>query len=282
MATPTNITDLLSIFPPDGRAFRSYRHKSDGGRRAIAMPNEELNKWLKVANRVLRRQFNSWPAYMHGGIRKRSYVSHARPHVGQPCVIALDIREYFDSITETDVAQALERYLKLPHDVANELANKLCFRGRLAQGYATSNYISNLCLLAPLSELHKELKRFGVTLTNYVDDIALSGAISDNSAVINLVARQLSRAGFALNKSKVVVMPANRRQVVCELVVNKRLSISRELKRRLFSEVASGAMSEVSAKGWVANLQGIDEDFTKRFSAFAQVKGVLMPTKAVR
>ena len=274
--TPADrILELLNDYPVNGKAVRTYRAKSDGGRRAIAMPNEELNKWLKTTNRVLRQQFNSWPAFMHGGIKGRSYVSHARPHVDQRCVITVDIRDCFGSITTNEVAEALRQHLKLPQEVSIALADKLCFRGKLAQGFSTSNYISNLCLLVVLKDLHKELKRLGIVLTNYVDDIAISGAIKDKGEAINLVAHTLSCANFAMKKAKVAVMPASRRQVVCGLVVNKRVSLSRDLKRRLLSRVADSSMSALTAEGWVANLKNVDEVFMTKFHKLALSKGIL-------
>ena len=275
MDTTEKIAKLLKEYPAEGKAIRVFQKKSNGGKRPIAKPNKELNKWLKVMNSALVKHFNAWPDFMHGGIKKRSYVTYARPHVNQQCVITIDMRECFDSITTSEIADALEVQLHLPHDIAELLAKKLCFRGKLAQGFATSNYLSNLYLAPQLTKLNEELSHKKAVLSNYVDDIALSGPLSKKDEIINTIAVSLSQIRLAINKAKIEVMPSSRQQIICGLVVNKRISLTRALKLRLMSDVANLRMSESSAQGWVANLNGIDKSFRDKFYDYALKKGVL-------
>lgn len=279
MTTIDQIKQLLNEYPGDGNAHRWHQPKSDGDTRPIAIPNKELKKWLRKMNKALSRQFSAWPEFMHGGIKKRSYVSYARVHVGSPWVVTIDIKKCFDSITENEVAEAMQRHLQLDSATSLRLAKLLCFNGKLPQGFPTSNYLCNLYLLDPLSALHADLKAKGIYLNNYVDDLALSGGRVAPDVVINAVAVALSRAKLKMNKAKVSVMPSSQRQIVCGLVVNKRLSLTKALRRELFRDIANGQMDESRLEGWIANLQSVDILFRDKLRAFALKKGVIKADK---
>lgn len=266
---------LLDRYPVDTSVQRWHRAKLGGGQRSIVTPNNELKRWLRLMNAALIRQFNDWPTFMHGGIKKRGYVTHARQHVARPCVITIDIKSCFDSITEREVADAMQRHLGLDDDVCARLANVLCFRGAVAQGFPTSNYICNLYLLDPLSSMHSRLSVRHIRLSNYVDDIAVSGTIVAPGELVNEIALNLSRAKLSMNKAKVSVMPSSKRQVVCGLVVNKRLSLTSTLKLKLLGDVAHGRMSPASVAGWIANLKSIDPVFGTKLHQLAMRKALL-------
>src|SRR5581483_1222732 len=244
MIAADRITYLLDHYPPNARVYKSRLPKPGGGFRPITKPNKELKKWLRDMNRALRVQYNNWPKFMHGGIKKRSYISYARLHVNKPCVITIDIKRCFDSITTDEVAEALQRYLQLPEGGCKQLAQRLCFLGHIPQGFPTSNYLCNAYLCEPLSALQKSLATQGIMLTNYVDDLAASGRISAPDEVVNEIALTLSHAQLAVSKAKVRIMPSSRRQLICGLIVNKRLSLTRSLKLKLLRDIATGQMSE--------------------------------------
>ncbi len=275
MTSSERITKLLKAYPAGAKATRYYDTKPNGDRRPIAKPNKELNKWLKLMNKTLRKHYNNWPSYMHGGIKKRSYISYARVHVNRQCVITIDIRKCFDSITLDEVTDSINQHLKLAPDVCKELAERLCFRGKIAQGFATSNYLSNLYLLNPLKLVNKDLKKQGILFSNYVDDLALSGSIQSKDAVINQIAVILSQSKLSLNKAKILVMPGNKQQLICGLVVNKRLSLTKSLKLKLLSDIANARMSPSSLGGWLANISSIDPRFRQKLHNYAVKKGLI-------
>jgi RNA-directed DNA polymerase len=274
MTSQEQIETLLAQYPTGAKARRSWEPKRSGGLRPIAKPNKELGRWLGDMNKILNVHFSQWPLFMHGGIKKRSYVSYARPHVGKQCVITIDVRRCFDSINTQQVAGSFETHLGLDARIALELAQRLCFKGKIAQGFATSNFVCNLYLLKPLVRLHTELQKDGLDFSNYVDDMALSGIVADPAKVVNQVARSLSRASLAINKdiNKIRIMPSSKQQIICGLIVNKRLSITKSKKLELFSAVARGSMNSASIDGWVANLRNVDPTFSKKLYNFAVKK----------
>ena len=269
------LAKLIQTYPANASVRQIWEPKPNGDRRKIAAPSPELLAWLQTVNETLNTAYSDWLPIMHGGIRVRSYVSYAKPHVGHPCVITVDIKSCFDSINVRQVAARLSEVMSLEEGVARQLANKLCYKGFVAQGFPTSNFICNLCLLKPLDTLNDHFSAQGLVLTNYVDDIAVSGNIGNSGEVINVIATELSRAGFAINKSrnKVKVMPASGRQVICGLQVNTRLTVTKDKKAELLSAVTNGLISEASLNGWVANLKNVDPAFANKLKALATKKG---------
>lgn len=277
MTTEERIEELLATYPTDAKAWTSREAKPSGGFRKITKPNTSLGKWLKHANKELNAIHPNWPSFMHGGLKKHSYVTHARPHVNKPCVITIDVRKCFDSITKQQVAGCIEDELGIKSKLAAKLAERLCLKGAVAQGFATSNFVCNLYLRKPLLAIARTLKPQNLALTNYVDDIAVSGRISDTGLVINVIALELSKSGLAINKSKdkVRVMHSSQRQIVCGLLVNRKLTVTRAKKLELFSLVARGKISEASLDGWLSNLHNVDPKFRHQLETFAIKKGLI-------
>lgn len=273
MTTAEQITDLLSHYPTKAHVFAAEEPKKGGGMRPIAKPNRELKLWLRRMNRLLNKQFPVWPEFMHGGIRKRSYVTYARPHVGRQCVIAVDVKACFDTITQRETLAAVQKHLHLPEGVAKRLTARLCFRGKVPQGFPTSNFMCNLYLLDTLTELNTSFVKRNISFGNYVDDIVASGTIADSAAVVNEIATALSRAKLKTNKAKIKIMPRTGRQIICGLLVNKRLSLTRQLKARLLSEVSKHEMGEASLAGWLLNLGNVDPQFRRKLHVLAARRG---------
>jgi len=273
------LEELLVSYPEDASMFRTSQEKSDGGQRPIVKPNKSLSKWLKQTLRAMRGARKDWPTFIHGGVRKRSYVSFARPHSSKKTVITLDIRNCFGSIKQKQVAESLVTKLNLSSNLAKRIAAKLCVDGKIPQGFATSNFLTNLYLNDTLLSIRRKLTKKRVEMTVYVDDIALSGNNFNSSEAINIVCVELSRAKLAIKKTKVKVMQSNQRQVIVGLVVNKGIAVAKEKRKELFSMVSKKSISEISLNGWLANLNMIDKPFMKKLKAYALKKGYATTSK---
>ena len=86
---------------------------------------------------------------------------------------------------------------------------------------------------------------------------------------------ELSRARLLVKKAKIKVMHSHRPQVICGLIVNKGVALTRQKKKQLFSDVANKRISEVSLQGWLANLNMIDKELMTKLEAYAIQKGVV-------
>ncbi|QQR51678.1 hypothetical protein IPF89_02555 [Candidatus Saccharibacteria bacterium] len=152
----------------------------------------------------------------------------------------------------------------------------MCYKRRIPQGFATSSYLTNLYLNDTLLKINRQLKRKQIDMTVYVDDIALSGQKVDSAVIINLVTLELSRARLAISKAKVKVMRSHSPQIICGLVVNKGVALSRQKRKEIFSDIANGRMSETSLQGWLANLNMIDRRLMNKLQTYATQKGLVV------
>lgn len=268
-----DLQQLLAAYPDDAKIFRSSQTKSDGSKRPIVRQNKSLNDWLKQVKRVLSNSRKDWPVFIHGGVRRKSYVSFVRPHTSKKTVITLDIRDCFGSITRSQVKQALQTKLRLSEDLAADLSVKLCVDDKIPQGFSTSNFLTNLYLNDVLLGVNRKLTPLQATMTIYIDDIAISGNTLDAAHIINLVCKDLSRAKLSVKKAKIKVMYSHSRQVIVGLVVNKGVALTKEKSKELFSRVAQKSISQESLDGWLANIKMIDKQHMTKLSDYASSKG---------
>lgn len=275
MGISIKLEKLLAEYPHNASIFCTYEAKTDGSRRPIVKPNKPLNSWLKDVKRELHKSRKDWPVFMHGGVKKRSYVTFARPHVHKRTVIAIDIHNCFGSITQTEIQRVLASKLGLSEGIASRLAAKLCYKRRVPQGFATSSFLTNLYLNDTLLRIKRLMRSRHIDMTIYVDDIALSGNQVESAEVINLVSLELSRARLAISKAKVKVMHSYRPQIICGLIVNKGVDLTTQKRKELFSDIANGRMSESSLQGWIANLNMIDKQAMTKLKDYAIQKGII-------
>ncbi|OUC03852.1 hypothetical protein BK784_01365 [Bacillus thuringiensis serovar medellin] len=164
-----------------------------------------------------------------------SILENAKPHVNKPCIIKLDIKDFFPSI-KFDQVYRIFAY----HGYTNEvsyLLTKLCtYEGYLPQGSPTSPYISNIICLK-LDKRFKELcKTLNADFTRYADDITISGG-SFIVKYIDTFKSIIESEGFVVNEDKLKVRYSNERQIVTGIIVNTKLSIPRETKKSLRQQI---------------------------------------------
>lgn len=204
--------------------------KADGGVRRLTVPDEALKRVQRAILNNLLVHMDVSPcatAYRYGG----GAVRNAARHVGQPQVLRLDIRHFFDSVRYSAVKDAV-----FPPEIFSEplrvLLTMLCYyRDALPQGAPTSPAIVNILLRDFDRRMDRWCRERGITYTRYCDDLAFSGA--DLTGTRDAAEAELRSMGFFLNGQKTVLRPAGRRQTVTGLVVNEKVSVPREERRPL-------------------------------------------------
>ncbi len=209
------------------------------GRRKERPIDNPLEPLKLVQTRIKRRLLDpvTLPSFMCGGVRKRSTQTNARKHVRQPEVVALDIRKFFGSVTNNQVAEMWRARFGASSEVVYLLTRLTTYHGHLPQGAPTSTALANLVILPGIERLYDWCRSQDMNLTIYVDDITVSGREARRS--IPVAAHAVSRAGFKLARDKVKVMPSHARQEVTGHTVNRRLSNGRDLLKRARSMVFS-------------------------------------------
>ncbi len=176
---------------------------------------------------------------VHGGVRGRSPRTNAKDHLGQRCVINLDVKKFFPKIRHYIVYRMFLKDLGFGRDVARLLTRLTTYDGQVPQGAPTSTAIANVLLSVPVDgPVTKRAKSLNVRYTRFVDDVTFSG--SNPRPLINLVGRTFSKRRLPMyrpkknwsSKPKFKITPRSEPQEVTGLLVNARKGPSVSRQRR--------------------------------------------------
>ena len=227
---------LYSVSRKTSSHYRSSQvPKGNGEFRNLRVPDDLLKR---IQRRINERLLPAEPvsryatAYRPGSSVKRN----ARPHVGAPVVLKLDIRHFFDHAIYPlvkDRAFPADRYSESNRILLTMLCTDC---GALPQGAPTSPTISNLILRDFDDTVGTWCSKRGIVFTRYCDDMTFSGEF-ESAEVISFAAKELKKLGFFLNRNKTVVVQRGQRHQVTGIVVNEKLSIPISYKRKIRQEI---------------------------------------------
>jgi RNA-directed DNA polymerase len=244
--------------------LRNYRYRSlpraAGPPRVIEAPKarlKEIQRW------VLREILDHVPVHpdAHGFTRGRSVISHAGAHVGRPVVLALDLRDFFTSISAarvygtfrtigyaSSIAHVLtglctnavpltvwEVVTRMTSVEARRDGSRFMLGRRLAaphlpQGAPTSPALANLAAFGMDRRLAGLARSLDLSYSRYADDLTFSGSTRlrrGRRGIETLVAEIADDEGFAVNADKTALRTRGSRQTVCGIVVNDHPNVPR-------------------------------------------------------
>ena len=261
-----------------GKLYESWTaRKKRGGIREIIKPGLRLH----IVTKNLARSFNTQlpyvaPDHVHGFVRERSAFSNASQHLGQKCVLRVDLEDFFPSISSAMVKACLEA--QGYDEKAAELAVSIVtIGGKLPIGLSTSPFLSNLAFLDTDNSLVDYSQKEGLSFTRYVDDLTFSGDVTDRH-LANII-KILDDANWSVNTYKTAFMRRGGRQYVTGLYVGEsdRPHIPRKTKRQMrwishmiekfgyetYWESFGGERDEMHRKrllGWACYIFAVDPD----------------------
>ena len=209
--------------------------KKNGGFRNLSVPDEVLKNIQKRISEVLLTHMPTScyaKAYRFGS----STLRNAKHHVGKQVVLKLDILHFFDSIRYSTVKDKVfpEKIYAEPLRI---LLTMLCYyKDTLPQGAPSSPAITNIILYEFDELIGRWCQDQGISYTRYCDDMTFSGDF-DPTEVIRYVKLELKGMGFLLNKQKTRIQHTGQRQSVTGIVVNEKLSIPADYRRKLRQEL---------------------------------------------
>lgn len=209
--------------------------KGNGEFRQLYVPDEFLKAIQRSINETLLSSEEISPyatAYRLGGSTK----VNANPHVGKPVLLKLDIRHFFDHLIYPILKQKAfpkERY----SEQNRVLLSLLCvYMDALPQGAPTSPTISNIVMKDFDNTIGLWCSNNQISYTRYCDDMTFSGNF-DPHPVVQLVKAELRKLGLFLNEKKTVVVREGQKHSVTGIVVNERLSVPLEYKKKIRQEM---------------------------------------------
>lgn len=233
-STPEEITKMMALLERRYYQEKSIPKKS-GGFRTLMIPSMKLKI---IQQWILKNILSAIPVskYATGFVKRRSIVTNAKPHVGKNCIINMDIKDFFPTITQAQVFRIFY-YYGYTVSVSYMLSRLCTVNGRLPQGAPTSPYLSNIVCLKLDKRLAGLANKYEATYSRYADDITFSG----NYGVQNIV--KFSRMiiedeGFQVNEEKVRVAFKHQRQEVTGLNVSgNRVSINKAYLKQFHQEI---------------------------------------------
>lgn len=220
------------------RLNRYYRPrefpKSAGGFRTLLVPQGELKIFQQKIKKHILDKVPFLPC-VHGGIRRKSIITNAEPHVSQAVVFSLDVANFFPHVDPERVFRIF-RGLGFGEEAAGILVKATTWKYQLPQGASTSTSLANLSLVRADSRILRLTEDHGFNYTRFVDDLTVSGEWR-LLKFRRTFPRILESEGFQIKPEKTVTMDRGTRQVVTKLVVNGKINVSRERRSSIRRDV---------------------------------------------
>lgn len=212
-----------------------YLPKSDGSKRKLSVPDLVLKLVQKsIADNILIQYPISKyaKAYKPGS----SIQKNARPHVGKKKILKLDIEGFFDHILYSRVKDTVFYEEKYSESIRILLTMLCYYNDSLPQGAPTSPAITNIIMYDFDETVGAFCNEKNIAYTRYCDDMTFSGDF-DEKEIISFVKNVLFKFGLHLNNRKTAVVPATKRQCVTGIVVNEKMNITKDYRKKVRQEV---------------------------------------------
>lgn len=209
--------------------------KKNGSFRTIYEPSNLLKT---VQRNILKNILEEKPLSKYATAYQRgmSLVDNAKVHINKRIILKLDIKDFFPSINFNMVYNICFNDKLYPKKLGILLTNICMYNNELPQGTPTATYISNLILRNFDEEIGKYCDNLNISYIRYSDDLTFSGDFNPKDLIV-IVRNMLKKYHFRLNYDKIRVINSSKRQLVTGIVVNKKLSIKKEIKKKIRQEM---------------------------------------------
>lgn len=225
------------------RPFDREKKPSSNKWRHIDNPGDPLKSIQRRLSRRVFREFDL-PAELTGGLRGRSVLDNARPHVAQPTIVSLDLESYFPHVDNDRVFGALREHLGCSTQVANLLTKLTTLQERLPQGSPASSFLANLVMIEPLEKMLEVVADLGLRLTCFVDDLTISGDCAEKA--IGPIVGILASHGLTISRTKLEVSRQHHERTVTGVGVSRRPTVARAKMK-----AARDFLAVLAAREWI-------------------------------
>lgn len=223
-----------SLLTEQRKFYRNFNIRQGTKQRRISSP--------KVALKVIQKWFShhlnvtvTFPHHIYGFVKNRSFIDAAKKHIGSKWVYSVDIKDFFQSITEERVIESLQ-YIGYRRESAETLAKLCCLDKRLAQGSPASPIISNIYMRDIDNKLLDIGEKLELVVTRYADDIVFSGNNSSIENLKNEIEKIFESSELELNTSKSYFADSERGQrlkVHGLLIKDDRVSLTKAYRNKI-------------------------------------------------
>lgn len=230
------IRTLYTLANNQNKNYKVYKIKKRNGTYRIIHEPSPLLKFVQrkiLKNLLMEKSISKYAKAYYPGI---SLKDNASVHVGKKIILKLDIKSFFDSISFINVYNSCFPIEYYPLSVGMLLTYLCTLDDHLVQGAPTSAYISNLVMKRFDEEIGRFADAKNIDYTRYSDDMTFSGDFKP-SEIITKVRKELAKLGLRLNDNKTVVINSSASQKITGIVVNQKVQVSSNYRRRIRQEV---------------------------------------------
>ena len=209
--------------------------KKNGGIRELLIPAMKLRliqRWI-LKNILYELRISDQAM----GFRKEhSIATNAKAHLGKKCVVNMDMKDFFPSITQEQVFRVFY-YYGYTIEVSYILSRLCTYEGRVPQGAPTSPYLSNIICLKLDKRLYRVAEKYQAVYTRYADDLTFSSDYDIKNIVIP-VKKIIEDEKFFINERKTRIQYNYQRQEVTGVVVSgDKIRVKKKYKKKIFQEI---------------------------------------------
>lgn len=226
---------LAGIIEFTNKYYRTFKiPKRNGQLRIITSPYPAL----KYIQRYILREIlvNEIPSNCATGfVKNRSIKENVNPHIGSKCILKMDLKDFFPSITIDRVISVFVN-IGFENKVAYMLARICCLDNKLPQGAPTSPSISNIIAKRLDLRINAMCKKYNLKYTRYADDICISGRYIPYK-IISYIENIIKNERFQVNSDKTKLIIGNGKKVITGISISSgKTTLPREKKRFLRRE----------------------------------------------
>jgi len=157
-------------------------------------------------------------------------------HRRRPFMLKVDIKDFFSNITKYAI-YTLFFNIGYTRQIARLLTGLCTLNNGLPQGAPTSPMLSNLVMRDFDHAVFEHCVKNGIFYTRYADDMAFSATDDRVKTLIPFVRGELKKCGLEINQKKTQYAGKGGRKYVTGIVVNERLNVLRENRKKLRQEM---------------------------------------------
>ena len=160
-------------------------------RKIVTINQDWLKKSQKIFNKILMNVLldkkvrgikqKSIVPYLHSAVKQRSYHTNAQVHIGDKYVFAIDLKDFYPSVTKYKLYLFFKNKFHLSSDIAMFYAVISTCKSddglyRLGQGLSQSSTLAYLVNYSLFNYLYCLAKENDIDMSIYVDDVVFSSS----------------------------------------------------------------------------------------------------------
>lgn len=206
---------LLERLAANTSNYRVFNIQQGEKCRQVEVPKAILERLHRRLFALLERVEK--PPYLHSGVKKRSYLTNARAHLGGAPLVKLDLKKFYPSVRADTVYRFFHKALQCSPDVAGLLTRLCVCDGHVPTGSCLSQLLAFFAVKPLLDDIQSLAKNEDVCFTVYVDDMTFSGARAA-PAFLWKVKQLVHSHGLQYHKDR--FYPSNARRVVTGVLLD--------------------------------------------------------------